>query len=182
MGQLNFSIVFVRWLLLGLLIKMGQFTSDAWVLFFLFLFTLQFITLLRPHVLERCPLIFHFFSLSAALVDNWCHLVSGSSLTRWSNLGLRRPCETPSLHWSPGASLSRQASNRRAVHTPVHVSSWKISHNPLCLTSPRLSPAVKMYHRYQKGAANVWVCRCGWSPIDPSARRAEVLRELFANS
>lgn len=143
-----------------------------------FFFTLQFITLSRPHVLDRRPLIFHFSSLISVLVDNWCHFVSGSSLTRWSNLGLRRPHETASLHWSPGASLSRQASSRLLVHTPVHVSSWKISHNPLCFTSPRL----KMYHRYQKGAANTWARRCRWSPIGPPASTAEVSCELFANS
>lgn len=129
---------------------------------FFFLFTLQFITLFWPHVRERCQLIPP--CLIAALVDNWCHLVSGSSLTHWSNLGLGRPHETASLHWSPGASLSRQASSRWVVHTPVHVSSWKISHNPLCLTP-----------------ANMWARRCRWSPIGPSASRAEVSHQLFAN-
>lgn len=168
--------------LLGLLIENGPIYKRRLSIFFFFLSALQFITLLWPHVLERSTLIFHVSSLVAAPVDNWCHLISGSSLTRWSNLGLRRPHETVSLHWSPGASLSRQASSGWTGRTPVHVSSWKISHNPFCLTSPRLSPTVKMYHRNPKGAVTMWVCRCRWSPIGPSASRAEVSRELFANS
>lgn len=76
--------------------KRGQFTGGALSSSF-FLLSFQSITLFWPHVRERRPLIFHFSSLAPALVDKQCHLVSGSSFTRWSNLGLRHPHEASHL-------------------------------------------------------------------------------------
>lgn len=131
----------------------------------------------------------HSFLAASARASFFFIMISPSSLRHQFITNVTSSLALPwhaDLIWAPDVHARRRlciglqvlhyhnASSGRAVHAPVHVSSWKISHNPLRLTSLHLAFRQPWKCPDEMGAANMWFRHCRWSPTGPSASRAEV--------